>query len=190
MAKIKLIVGLGNPGKEYEGTRHNVGFDVIDKLAGSFGEKVSQKKFNALIGEVMMGDVKLLFVKPQQYMNRSGLAVATAAGFYKIDRSDIIVVSDDLALDPGVIRIRAKGSSGGQKGLNDIIQKLGSDEVARLRVGIGKDARQDTSSYVLGRPGKEDRELIEDAVAKACKAILCWVDNGVDETMTRFNARD
>ena len=137
-ASMKLIVGLGNPGSKYDQTRHNVGFMVVDAFAERYGAKVRRKKFNALFEEISVEATKILLLKPQQYMNRSGHAVATAAGFYKLDPVDILVVTDDMALEVGRIRLRAKGSAGGHNGLKDIIARLGTQDFPRLRVGIGE----------------------------------------------------
>ncbi|MCF7954320.1 MAG: aminoacyl-tRNA hydrolase, partial [Phycisphaerae bacterium] len=149
---VVMIVGLGNPGNEYERTRHNVGFDVIDAFARQYGIEVRKKKFGGLVGDGMVGDKKVLLVKPQNYMNLSGQVVATAVGFYRLSIDNIIVVTDDMALEPGRIRLRAKGSAGGHNGLSDIKNKLGSQDYARLRVGIGRSEYIIARDYVLGRP--------------------------------------
>ena len=187
MAEVRLIVGLGNPGKEYEGTRHNVGFEIIDKLASRLCTDVKKKKFGALYGETVFDDKKVILFKPQDYMNRSGQNVATIAGFYKIPVENIFVITDDIAIDPGCIRLRRKGSSGGHNGLADIISKIGTDEFSRLRVGIGQSGRIDRVSFVLGRPSAEDRVLISRAMDRALKAALCWVTEGIDVAMNKFN---
>jgi len=184
-----MIVGLGNPGAEYFGTRHNAGFDVVDNLAQDLGVDVKRKKFGGLLGQFTLADKMLILLKPQRYMNRSGQVVATAAGFYKLALEDIIIVTDDMALEPGRIRIRQKGSSGGHNGLEDIIARLGSDEFARVRVGIGQSGEQVATDYVLDRAGGEDRELIKRAVEKATQAIVCWVQEGIGAAMNRFNVR-
>ena len=184
---VKMVVGLGNPGAEYEGTRHNAGFMVIDSLASELGIKAKKKKFGGLLGEGEYLDKKLILLKPCQYMNRSGQVVATAIGFYKLCLSEMLVVSDDIALVPGRIRIRARGSAGGQKGLADILERLGTDEVSRLRVGIGQSGVQASEDYVLARPSAEEKSLLEAAVDKARDAILCWIEFGIDEAMNRFN---
>ena len=189
-ASMKLIVGLGNPDNKYDQTRHNVGFMVVDALAERFGATVRRKKFSALAEEIHAEDTKALLLKPQQYMNRSGHAVATAAGFYKIDPADILVVTDDMALDVGRIRLRAKGSAGGHNGLKDIIARLGSDDFPRLRVGIGDSGRMDAAAYVLSRFSAEEREVIDRAVRTAVDAICCWLCDGVDIAMTRYNAKN
>ena len=189
-ASMKLIAGLGNPGSKYDDTRHNVGFRVVDALAERFGEKVRRKKFNALTEEVHAEDTKLLLMKPQDYMNRSGHAVATAAGFYKLSPADVLVVTDDMALDVGRLRIRAKGSAGGHNGLKDIIARFGSDDFARLRVGIGDSGRMDAADYVLSRFSAEERAIVDNAVQTAVDAICCWLRDGVDIAMTRYNAKN
>ena len=189
-ASMKLIAGLGNPGSKYDDTRHNVGFRVVDALAERFGEKVRRKKFNALTEEVHAEDTKLLLMKPQDYMNRSGHAIATAAGFYKLGPADLLVVTDDMALNVGRLRIRAKGSAGGHNGLKDIIARFGSDDFARLRVGIGDSGRMDAADYVLSRFSAEERAIVDNAVQTAVDAICCWLRDGVDIVMTRYNAKN
>jgi PTH1 family peptidyl-tRNA hydrolase len=188
-SEVRMIVGLGNPGKEYDGTRHNVGFDVVDAFCRQNGIEVKKKKFGGLVGDGMVGDVKVLVVKPQKYMNLSGQVVATAAGFYRLPIENIIVVTDDMALAPGRIRLRSKGSAGGHNGLSDIKNKLGSLDYARLRVGIGKSEYIIARDYVLGRPTAAEREPIADAVDSSKKALLCWVSDGIDSAMNKFNVR-
>ncbi len=190
MTGMKLIVGLGNPGKEYAGTRHNVGFDVLDGFARRLGTSVEQKKFSSLFGEAVVDECKILLLKPQTYMNLSGQAVAAAAGFYKLPSSDLMVVTDDMALRPGVIRIRPGGSSGGHNGLRDIISRLGTEQFGRLRIGIGASDYPDTRDYVLGRPGPKDGELIASAMVRAQEALLCWIREGLAAAMNRFNERN
>ena len=187
MADIKIVVGLGNPGSEYADTRHNAGFWIVDSLAKTLGVDVKQKKFGALFGQCDYKDKKLIFLKPQQYMNRSGQAVVTAVGFYKLPLTDLLVISDDMALEAGKIRIRAKGSFGGQKGLADIIDKLGTDEFGRLRIGIDASGNIPAESYVLARPSEQQRPLLENAVERARQAVLCWVENGIETAMNEFN---
>ena len=187
MSDMKLIVGLGNPGKEFVGTRHNVGFDLIDLLGSKFSVEIKQKKFNSLFGSVEFEGKKLIFLKPQTYMNLSGDAVATVRGFYKLDFKDIIVITDDMALEPGTIRFRAKGSAGGHNGLSDIIKKLGTNEFARLRIGIGKSPIPAWKNYVLGRPTLEQQELIKKTYDRGVKGIDCWLDNNIERAMTHYN---
>ena len=183
-----MVVGLGNPGLKYKHTRHNIGFDVIDRLAERFRVDVRQKKFGARFGTVDLDEKKLILLKPWQYMNLSGQAVATAVGFYKLDLKRVMVVIDDMALEPGSVRLRAKGSAGGHNGLSDIIAKLGTNQVARCRVGIGRDQSGWNVDHVLGRPSKAERELLNPAIDQAQEAVLCWLDEGIDLAMTRYNA--
>jgi len=185
--EVKLVIGLGNPGKEYAGTRHNVGFDVVDALAEKLSIDIRKKKFGGFFGQGQLGENRLLLLKPAKYMNRSGQAVATAAGFYKLPTDKIIVVTDDMALEPGKIRIRAKGSAGGHKGLIDIIQKLGTEDFARLRVGIGRSEHGNNVDFVLSRPAGDDKELIGEAACRAQQAVISWIENGIEPTMNRFN---
>ncbi len=187
---MKLIAGLGNPGTEYAGTRHNVGFMVIDAAAAAMGTPVKRSKFNALTADAMCGDEKLLFLKPQQYMNRSGHAIATAAGFYQAAPADILVVTDDLALPTGQLRLRAQGSAGGHNGLKDIIAALSTQQFARLRVGIGDAGQRDAADYVLSRFSADEREIIDQAVARAAEAVRCWVVDGIEAAMTRYNVKE
>ena len=188
-AGVKLIAGLGNPGTEYDGTRHNVGFRVVDAVAQALGVTVQRRKFGALTGETVHGDEKLVLIKPQQYMNRSGHAIATAAGFYQLASSEVLVVTDDMALPTGRLRLRAKGSAGGHNGLKDIIAAMKTEAFPRLRVGIGAAGQRDRSDYVLSRFGPEERETVEQAVAAAAKAVLCWAGDGLEAAMTRYNTR-
>ena len=183
-----MVVGLGNPGLKYKHTRHNIGFDVIDRLAERFRVDVRQKKFGARFGTVDLDEKKLILLKPWQYMNLSGQAVATAVGFYKLDLKRVMVVIDDMALEPGSVRLRAKGSAGGHNGLSDIIAKLGTNQVARCRVGIGRDQSGWNVDHVLGSPSKAERELLNPAIDQAQEAVLCWLDEGIDLAMTRYNA--
>ncbi len=202
MAEIKMVVGLGNPGKEYAGTRHNAGFMVIDSLVEamnrgkdaevcSAGTAVSakKKKFGGYFGESEFANKKLILVKPMQFMNNSGQVVATATGFYKLALSDLLVISDDMALEPGVIRIRAQGSSGGHKGLADIIEKLGTENFSRLRVGIGHSDVQAAEDYVLEEPTESQKKLLDKGIAKACEAVICWIKYGIKAAMNKFNEK-
>ncbi|MDI6450057.1 aminoacyl-tRNA hydrolase [Anaerobaca lacustris] len=188
MADLKLVVGLGNPGPEYAETRHNLGFKVIEALDEALGIVVKQQKFGARVGEGWYRDRKVMLMKPWQYMNRSGQAVATVAGFYKLGLGDLIVITDDRALAPGRIRIRAKGSAGGHNGLADIIARLGSDEFARCRIGIGDCPGALAVDYVLGRPREDERPLLNEAIVRARDAVLCWLESGTERTMNEFNS--
>lgn len=186
MAEVKMVVGLGNPGGEYADTRHNMGFKVIDSLAESLGTKATRRKFGAHVGEGKFAGKKVILVKPWQYMNRSGQAVATAMGFYKLDVGNLMVVSDDMAIEPGRVRVRARGSAGGHNGLADIIEKLGTDQFARCRLGIGQAPGAWSVDHVLSEP-TEERASLEDAVVRARDAVLCWIELGIDNAMNRFN---
>ncbi len=182
-----MIAGLGNPGREYVNTRHNVGFQVIDSLAELLKVEVKKRKFGARFGLADFADKKVILLKPWQYMNRSGQAVATAAGFYKLAVRDLLVVLDDMALEPGRIRIRAKGSAGGHNGLADIIEKLGTDNIGRLRIGIGQSGNENAVDFVLDRPNESERLLLNEAVEMAREAVLCWIEHGFEATMNRYN---
>lgn len=182
-----MVIGLGNPGRRYAGTRHNFGFKVLDALAERLDINVTKRKFNARLGEGEVAGKKLILLKPMRFMNLSGQVVATAAGFYRVEPVDILVVSDDMALPTGKIRLKAKGSAGGHKGLADVLEKLGTENVPRLRIGIGPAERQDAVDYVLDRPGSEEKGLLAEAVAKARDAVLCWLEFGIETAMNRFN---
>jgi len=187
MADIKLTVGLGNPGPEYAETRHNLGFKVIEALENALSIKVNKRKFGARIGEGSYAGGRLILMKPWKFMNRSGEAVVTAVGFYKLDLGDLIVVTDDMALEVGRIRVRASGSAGGHNGLADIMEKLGSEEFARCRVGIGPAQSAEAVGHVLGRPQEQDKQRLNEAILRARDAVLCWLQCGIDKTMNEFN---
>ena len=184
-----LIVGLGNPGEKYENTRHNVGFQVIDELAERQGKPVQRLKFKALTGLLTIGGEKALVLKPVTYMNLSGEAVRPAADFYKLPPERILVISDDVALAAGRLRIRAKGSAGGHNGLKSIIQHLGTDQFPRIRVGVGEKPHPDydLADWVLGRPQGEDRKAIDEAVKRAADAVECILSQGLERGMGKFN---
>lgn len=185
--EIKMVVGLGNPGEEYVDTRHNVGFKVIDSLAEAIRIDVRKKRFGACLGSGEFADKKLILLKPMRFMNCSGQVVATAAGFYKLALSNLLVVTDDMALSPGRVRIRTKGSAGGHKGLADVIEKLGTENISRLRIGIGQSNNEVAEDYVLDKPTKEERQLLDEAIAKARDAVLCWVEYGIEVAMNEFS---
>jgi peptidyl-tRNA hydrolase, PTH1 family len=186
---MKLVVGLGNPGQKYKGTRHNIGFDVVASLAQRFGIDRPKGKFNAEIGETVIAQQKTILLSPLTYMNLSGQSVKAAVDFYKLELADLILVCDDLALDTGRLRIRPSGSAGGQKGLADTIQRLGTEMFARLRVGIGRPpADRDPADYVLGRFTNEEKPIIDKSVYRATEAIEVWAGMGVQSAMNQFNA--
>ena len=189
MTDAKLLVGLGNPGRAYRGTRHNVGFETVERLGEQLQVKIEKKKFGGLLGQGAYRGQRLLLIKPQQYMNCSGQVVATAVGFYKLPVENVLVITDDMALEPGRIRLRAQGSSGGHNGLADIIEKLGTDRFARLRIGVGAVAGTVARDYVLSRPSADDRARLEDATHRAAEAALCWLVEGVETAMNRYNVK-
>ena len=184
-----LIVGLGNLGEEYEGTRHNAGFEVVDLLAGELGVKVQRLKFKALTATAEVGGQKVLLMKPTTYMNLSGEAVEQAASFYKVPSQRILVISDEVALPPGKLRIRASGSAGGHNGLKNIIAHLHSDQFPRIRVGVGNKPHPDydMADWVLGRPAGEDRKAMDQAEKKAAEAIGVILEKGLDRAMEKYN---
>jgi len=185
--RVKMVVGLGNPGKEYVDTRHNIGFRVIDSLAEALKIDVRKKRFSAYLGSGEFADKKLILLKPMRFMNCSGQVVATATGFYKLVLSNLLVVTDDMALPPGRIRVRMKGSAGGHNGLADVIEKLGTENISRLRIGIGQSDEEMAYDYVLGKPTKAEKPLLDEAITKARDAVLCWVEYGIKATMNEFN---
>jgi len=199
---MKLIVGLGNPGLEYLGTRHNIGFEVLDALAQKLGWIKNRDQFALLArskfdGLAMDGLVplasgqseKLLLLKPMTYMNLSGKAVQAAKGFFQIPESDLMLVLDDLALPCGKLRMRPGGSSGGHNGLRDIERALATNQYPRLRIGLDSPPpRMAGKDYVLGRPTQEQRKRLEPAVDRAAQALIVWIEKGIDPAMSRFNA--
>lgn len=184
---VKLIVGLGNPGPKYAGTRHNVGFDVVDELARRWQIGMGAEKFHAWFGVGEFRGERVGLMKPTTYMNRSGQAVVAAGQFYKLELTDLMVVVDDLALPVGKLRIRKSGSAGGHNGLEDIVTRAGSDAWCRLRIGIGARVG-DPKVYVLGEFDETEKPIIDAAVKKAADAVECWVAEGPDQAMNKFNA--
>ena len=181
-----LIVGLGNPGTKYEKTRHNMGFRVLDLLSEETGIEVTKEVFNGLLGRGKIFDNDVLLFKPTTYMNLSGTAVQQVVHYFKVNIDDIIVVYDDMALAPGTIRMRIQGSSGGQKGIQNIIEQLGTDKIKRIRVGIGEPI-DNAIDYVLGKPTKEEEPLINDAVIRAVEAIKEALKSSFEKAMTKYN---
>jgi PTH1 family peptidyl-tRNA hydrolase len=188
---MKVVVGLGNPGKKYEDTRHNVGFRVAAELARRHGAGTPRAKFQSEVVEGAFEQEKLLLMCPITYMNRSGASVLAARDFFKLDLSDLLVVCDDFSLPLAKIRIRAKGSSGGQKGLEDVIRRLGSNEFSRLRIGIGSPPEQwDVADYVLSKFTTEERDEVDTAIQRAADAAEEWMREGIDKCMNHYNAAD
>ena len=185
-----IIAGLGNPTKEYEGTRHNVGFQVIDKIAEKYNIAVDAKKGRAYVGKGIIEGQKVLLVKPQTYMNLSGESIRELVDYFKVDpKEELLVIYDDISLDPGQLRIRAKGSAGGHNGIKSIIAHLGS-EFMRVKMGVGeKPAHYDLADYVLGHFQKADRELVEEAMDRAVEAIAMMVQGDCAGAMNHYNKK-
>ena len=186
-----LIVGLGNPDKKYEKTRHNIGFDTIDALAEQYHITMNDHKHKALCGTGVIEGVKVLLAKPLTYMNLSGDSVAEIVNFYKLDpESEMIIIFDDISLAPGNIRVRKKGSAGGHNGIKSIIARCGTQNFMRIKVGVGeKPQGWDLADHVLGRFSIEDRVLVEDAIRDACSAAVLMMQGDVDAAMNHFNAK-
>jgi PTH1 family peptidyl-tRNA hydrolase len=188
-ANVKLIVGLGNPGGKYKDTRHNVGFEVAARLAKKFATVSPRARFQGEVVEAVIGGQKSLLLTPLTYMNASGGSVLEARDFFKIDKDDILVVCDDFALPLAKLRLRGKGSSGGQNGLDDVLRRLGTSEVPRLRIGVGPlPPGRDAAGYVLGKFTKEEQQEIARAIDRAAEAVECWVCDGLAMAMSRYNA--
>ena len=183
---MKLIVGLGNPGKKYEHTRHNMGFEVVDLLAEKAQIDIDKEAFKGLVGRGKIYDEDVFILKPQTFMNLSGESVREIVNYFKIELDDIIVIYDDMALEPGKIRLRASGSSGGHKGMQNIIDNLNSEDIKRVRIGIGEPTF-DTIDYVLSKPLKEERPLIDEAINHAVDALKEVLKDNFDKAMTNFN---
>lgn len=184
-----LLVCLGNPGREYENTRHNIGFMAAEELSRREGVKINKLRYRALTGEVRLGDRRVLVIKPQTYMNLSGEAVKLAGGFHKIPPERVLVISDDVALPLGKLRIRAGGSAGGHNGLKNIIAHLGTDQFPRIRVGVGAPEHPEFEmiDWVIGKFSPQEKKMAEEAVGRAVDAALCVMEQGVQEAQNRFN---
>ncbi len=188
---MKFIVGLGNPGSRYAGTRHNVGYDVLQVLGRRLSVDRWRSQYEADIADGLIGGEKVLLVAPTTYMNLSGRAVKSHLGFHQGEAGDVLVICDDLNLPSGKLRLRASGSAGGQKGLQNIVELLGTPQVARLRIGIGRPlAPIDPSDYVLGKFSSEEKPLIEAAVLQAAEAVEVWVSHGIAAAMNKYNVNE
>ena len=189
--KMYIIAGLGNPTKEYEGTRHNVGFDVIDRLSERYNIDVTMEKHRALIGKGMIAGQKVILVKPQTYMNLSGESIRSVIDYYKVDpEKELIVIYDDISLGVGQLRIRAKGSAGGHNGIKNIIANLGTDVFPRIKIGVGeKPKKYDLADYVLGHFSKEDRELMEEGYDRADHAVGMILNGEIEAAMNQYNRK-
>lgn len=186
---MKIIAGLGNPTDQYKGTRHNIGYMVMDRLIKSTGIELNRHRFHALCGLGFIGGERVLLMKPLTYMNRSGESIREAVDFYKVDPEDILVIYDDISLEPGLLRIRGKGSAGGHNGMKNIISHLGSDTFPRIRVGIGEKQHpdQDLADYVLGKFSPEEKESVDQALDHAAQAAEMFARDELAEAMNRFS---
>ena len=185
-----IIAGLGNPGTQYMGTRHNAGFSVIDALADQYNISVDTQKHKGMIGKGMIEGEKVILVKPMTYMNLSGECIREVMDYYKADIDDLIVIFDDITLEPGKLRLRAKGSAGGHNGIKSIIAHLGTQEFPRVKVGVGeKPSRMDLADYVLGHFSKEEQATMDDAVKEAADAVCEIVNVGIAQAMNDHNRK-
>ena len=184
-----IVAGLGNPGRKYAKTRHNVGYDVIDEIAKTCGIKMNEHRFQASVGTGFLEDEKVILIKPETYMNHSGESISEVVRYYKADpENELIVIVDDINLPVGGLRLRRKGSAGGHNGLKDIIGRLGSDAFIRVRVGVGeKPADTDLVEHVLGRFSRQEKPVMHDAVKQAAEAVLSIVSEGMDRAMNKYN---
>ena len=185
---VKIVAGLGNPGNKYSGTRHNVGFRVIEELASRFATGRPRSNFQGEAVDVRIGDERAVLLTPHTYMNRSGASVLAARDFYKVETDDLLVICDDFQLPLGRLRIRKQGSAGGQKGLDDVIRRLGTQQVPRLRIGIGDPPDGwDVADYVLSKFSRQEAEAVELAIVRAADATEMWAKEGIDACMNQYN---
>jgi len=184
-----VIIGLGNPGKRYENTRHNLGFITVDKIARENDINVNKIKHKALVGEGMISGHKVLLVKPQTYMNLSGESVREVFEYYKVDPEKLLVIFDDIDIPMGQLRIRKKGSAGTHNGMKSIIYQIQTDQFPRIRIGIGNDRKRGLISHVIGGFKKEEKTAIEDAVVRAAKAVTDILDIGIEKAMSEYNVK-
>ena len=183
-----LIVGLGNPEEEYARTRHNMGFDVINKLSSNINIKVNKNKFNSIYGSGSIGGEKVILIKPQTFMNLSGIAIRDFKNFYKVDSKNIIVIYDDLDINPGIIKIRKKGGPGTHNGMKSVVHELQTEEFPRIRIGIGNPKyKNDLLNYILTQIPDEDYKVLETAISNAANSIECIIKNGIDTAMNKYN---
>ena len=187
---MKLVVGLGNPGDRYRRHRHNVGFEILDQVARTNQVESWKSRFRGVVTDCWISAEKVVLLKPQTYMNKSGQSVREVVSFFGMELAELLVVCDDFNLPIGRLRLRAKGGSGGQKGLEDISRHLGAEEIPRLRVGIGDPGRQDPADYVLSSFPVSKRPIVEETIIDAGRAVECWCREGIEVAMNRFNARE
>lgn len=187
---MKIIIGLGNPSREYQGTRHNIGFDAVTRLCDDYRIRLDSKEHKALCGKGCIGGEKVILAQPQTYMNLSGESVRALTDYYKVGAEDIIVIYDDISLDAGQLRVRPKGSAGGHNGIKSIIAHLGTEEFARIRIGVGDKPKEwDLADYVLGHFSKEEEPVIREALGRAAKACECMITEGIAEAMNLYNRK-
>ncbi len=186
-----VIVGLGNPGRQYEGTRHNIGYDVVDALARKHGIKIKDIKHKGIMGKGSVYGEKVFLVKPLTFMNLSGECVREIIDYYKVDeKAQLIVVADDVSLEPGQIRMRKKGSAGGHNGLKSIIQHFGHEEFMRIKMGVGdKPSGYDLAGFVLGHFDKKEQQIMDESIGNAIAAIECIMEDGIDKAMNLYNKK-
>lgn len=184
-----VIAGLGNPGKKYENTRHNMGFITIDQLAEKHDIKIDKLKFKALVGEGRIAGQKVLLVKPQTYMNLSGESIRDVMNFYKLEPEKLIVIYDDIDIEAGTLRIRKFGSAGTHNGMKSVVYQLQSDRFPRIRVGIGSQKKGDLVNFVIGGFSKEEVPVLEEAISHAVLAVECIVEEGIDKAMNQYNTK-
>lgn len=183
-----LIVGLGNPEEEYNNTRHNMGFNTINKLAKQYNIEINKSKFKSLYGNGIIEKEKVILLKPQTYMNLSGTAIKEVMDFYKINKEELIIIYDDIDIEPGIIKIRKKGGPGTHNGMKSVVNEIKTQDFTRVRVGIGMPSNKtDLINYVIGKISKDDIEKLEDGTTKAKDALIEIIKNGVDTAMNKFN---
>lgn len=184
---MKLIVGIGNPGKEYEKTRHNIGYMTVDAIADHYGVKFDQKKFNSIYGIFRLNNEKIIIMKPETYVNLSGVAVLSIKNYYGIDQKDILVIYDDIALPLGKIRVRFKGSGGGHNGLDNIIEYLKTNEIKRMRIGIDNNPLIDKKDYVLGKFTKKDKKVLKETLERLKDVPYDFINKRFSDFMNKYN---
>lgn len=184
-----LIAGLGNPGRQYENTRHNIGFDAVDYFAAKHGMRIDRPKFDGLYAQGVVNSQKVIIVKPQTYMNLSGDCIRPFADYFDIPEENIIILHDDIEFDVGTIKIRKKGSGGTHNGMKDIVLKLGSTDFPRVRIGVGNDKKMELYSYVLGHIPEEERKILDEAVVKCSLILEEYLSNGIDSAMNLYNEK-
>ncbi len=186
---LKIIVGLGNPGQKYEATRHNLGFMVVDELRCQLKPEVQRERFKSQIWEARAGDARIVLAKPQTYMNLSGTAVQQIRQWYKADLTDMLIIYDDLDLEFGAMRMRERGSAGGHNGLTSVIQSLGTTEIPRLRIGIGR-GRSEAKAHVLSTFSPTERDTLPSVIERAASGVLLWIEQGSIAAMNAINVRE